>query len=178
MAKTDVKLYATGPDAKTTTATISDVNPAATSSQLVQMGHLLNNLTQNTYGKTDRINTINCDTEGGGGKLTPTISLSKTSCTLADLRDSGTAATAQYEAMTVITTDSDGEVFVKDNNLPAYQAVAAVLFTRPNDGAKILNVYCVKNYEGQTQAVAQTVTIYQAESDTYTAAEVTFTITA
>lgn len=47
------------------TTTISDVNPSATNAQLATLGTMLNALTTNTYEKTDRITTVNCDTEQG-----------------------------------------------------------------------------------------------------------------
>ena len=111
MAKTDVKLYSIDTYGKATTATISDVNPAATSSQLVQMGHLFNNLTQNTYGKTDRINTINCDNESGDSKQTPTLYLATSS------GSSISGETRSVDGNTfdsyVLHYDGDGEIVIE-----------------------------------------------------------------
>lgn len=75
MPKTDIKLYSTEPSGKATTATISDVNPDATNAQLKTLGQMLNSFTRNRYDKTNRINTIQCDTEEGGGLQTPTLQL-------------------------------------------------------------------------------------------------------
>ena len=61
MAKTDMKLTTTDTMGNTNTATITYVNPNATSSQLVTLGRMLTSLTSSAYNKTDRINTINCD---------------------------------------------------------------------------------------------------------------------
>lgn len=64
MAKTDLQLktlaQATG--AKMTT-TLTYVNPNANSATLKEFGQKLNNLTTNTYVETNRVQTINVDTE-------------------------------------------------------------------------------------------------------------------
>ena len=64
MPKTDVKLYST--DAETgakQTTTISYVNPSASGSALKNFAQQLNSLTTNTYTSSDRIETLNLDTE-------------------------------------------------------------------------------------------------------------------
>lgn len=75
MAKTDVKLNATDPLGKATTASITYVNPEATNTQLRQLGQMLNAFTNNVYESTYRINTIHCDSEAG--KQTPTLEFRK-----------------------------------------------------------------------------------------------------
>lgn len=171
MAKTDVKLYAIDNYGKATTATVSDVNPDATSSQLVQMGHLLNNLTQNTYSKTDRINTINCDTEGGSGKLTPTLTLEQSSCSVDDIR-----AKLSIDSVWVstITTDSDGDFYIKLDSSIIYPNNAYVSILHLTNGLTRFGIRAIQD----VLPAAQTIIIGQAETDTYEAAEVTFTITA
>lgn len=64
MPKTDVKLYST--DATTgakQTTTISYVNPNADYTALKNFAQQLNSLTDNTYTSSDRIETLNLDTE-------------------------------------------------------------------------------------------------------------------
>ena len=178
MADQKVIITSTNTNGQTFQKTLTDINPDAGNTELKTFAQMLYAMTDNTYGKTDRVIKINCDTEsGGGGKQTPTLTLSNTSCTVSQLKDSGVAAGDQYLAGAIITTNSDGALFVKQANLPAFQAVATSIITRPDD-VKVFSAYSVKDTNGQTQAVPQTVTIYQAESDTYKAAEVTFTITA
>lgn len=60
--KVDIKIQTTK-DGSTSTKTITDVNPAATNTQLVTLGTMLTALTTNTYVKTDKVTTVNCDTE-------------------------------------------------------------------------------------------------------------------
>lgn len=64
MAKTELKLKsknaATGQDI---TTTLTYVNPTADSATLKTFGQKLNNLTTNSYVETDRVQTINVDTE-------------------------------------------------------------------------------------------------------------------
>ena len=163
MAKTDVKLYAIDTLGKATTTTISDVNPDATSSQLVQMGHLFNNLTQNTYSKTDRINTINCDTEGGSSKQTPTLTLSPNTLSLANIQASKRNVTVSY--------DGDGQY--------------GFIFNTIQREVNINNVYdlgggSMEFFISATNGVTSgfEVKVITTETDTYTAAEATLTITA
>lgn len=73
MAKTDIKLNATDPSGKTTTTSVTYVNPEATNAQLKQLGQMLNAMTENVYESTYRINTIHCDSEAGGGAQTATL---------------------------------------------------------------------------------------------------------
>lgn len=64
MAKTDLKILSTnaGTGQKMTT-TISHINPAANSSLLRELGTKLNSMTTNNYSETNRVQTINVDTE-------------------------------------------------------------------------------------------------------------------
>lgn len=64
MAKTDLKLYskAQGSEKKITTS-LPYTNPTADSTTLKQFAVKLNNLTTNIYSETDRVQTINVDTE-------------------------------------------------------------------------------------------------------------------
>lgn len=79
MAKTELKLKsknaATGQDI---TTTLSYVNPTADSATLKTFGQKLNTFTTNNYVETDRVQTINVDTEATP-KTTSTIALSKNS---------------------------------------------------------------------------------------------------
>lgn len=64
MAKTDIKIYATeAASGKKTTTSITYVNPDADSQTLKTFAQKLNAFTTNNYVETDRIHTINVDTE-------------------------------------------------------------------------------------------------------------------
>ena len=84
MPKTDLKLKTINANsgAKINT-TISYVNGSASSGTLKQYAQLLNGLTNNIYSETDRIQTINVDTEevpgGGSTKPVPTITVNPSS---------------------------------------------------------------------------------------------------
>lgn len=76
MARTDLKLKSkdnsTGRDM---TTTITHVNENANKATLLEFGQKLNNLTVNVYEQTDRVQTINVDTEDVPiNKQTPTLS--------------------------------------------------------------------------------------------------------
>ena len=93
-------------EGKTLTRTLSHTNQSVDNDILAQFGNRLAALTTNTYGSTDRITTVNCDTEEGGGvKPTPTLSMATTSYSAATL-DSGQFTDDGFE----ITTNSDGEI--------------------------------------------------------------------
>lgn len=65
MPKTDIKVYST--DAATgskITTSVGYVNPNATNAVLKSFAQQLNDLTTNTYSSSDRIETVNLDTEG------------------------------------------------------------------------------------------------------------------
>ncbi len=86
MPRTDLKLTTTNisTGAKQTTS-IPFINASASSGVLLSFARQLNRLTTNTYGETNRVQTINVDTEevpeeggGGGGLLDPNMTLSST----------------------------------------------------------------------------------------------------
>ena len=171
MATEQIKVTSTSPNASTSTKTITYTNPEATNEQLKQLGQKLNAFTDNTYGKTDRVITINCDTESGDdGKQTPTLSLAQSSCSVADI-----SAKIGSDWSTIITTDSDGAFYVKfDSSLVAYTNAAWVSVCQNSGQPVVFSIRAIQN----ALPGAQTIIIGQAETDTYKAAEVTFTITA
>lgn len=76
MAKVDLKIKSTTPTAQSQTTTISYVNPALTNEQLSTLGHTLNALTDNHYDESQKVTTVNVDSEDD--KQTPTILSAKT----------------------------------------------------------------------------------------------------
>ena len=168
MAEQKLIFSATTPDGLDASKTISNFNPDASNAQLAQLGQKLIAFTDNTYGKTDRVIKYNCDTESGGSKLTPNLSLSTTSASIANLTTSANGSVPY-----TITTDSDGALSVGFEDV----ADAAVVTITYANGNHYLGVF-KRTTAASDSIVPQTVTIYQAETNTYKAASVTFTITA
>jgi len=65
MATTALKITATSNGSKVTT-TINDVNPNATNAQLAQLGNKFNAFTTNFYAYSEKITTVNVDTQSDG----------------------------------------------------------------------------------------------------------------
>lgn len=64
MPKVDLKLYSLGTqDGKKITSTVNYVNPDANNTVLKTFAQQLNSLTTNVYDSTDRVETMNVDTE-------------------------------------------------------------------------------------------------------------------
>lgn len=140
------------------TSTISDINPEATNAQLAQLGTKFNALTTNLYKESNRITTVNVDTEPGGGtKPTPTLTLSQTSIAASQFT-TGTPTT-----LCTVTTNSDGNLYVRQT-APLYltQANQTIIGTTVT-GASVQ---------------AQTVYIGVTETDSFKGFEVAFEITA
>lgn len=76
MAKRQLKLYAKPQAGNTTTTTINNVNPQVTSATMESFTKMLNAFTNNTYEKTDLVETTNIDTETV--KVMPTITIDST----------------------------------------------------------------------------------------------------
>lgn len=65
MPKVDLKIYSTdAAEGKKITTSVTYVNPDASNSVLQSFAQQLNAFTTNTYGETDRVETVNVDTEG------------------------------------------------------------------------------------------------------------------
>ena len=179
MAEQKLIISATTPDGLDASKTISSINPDATNAQLAQFGQKVTALTDNTYGKTDRVITINCDTESGGGaKTQATITLMNESETLANVK---TALTSNINLYNLgMTYDGDGQLYAFVSSSPTnYVAVS----NPTNSMAAPTTYYCRiasgNNADIVPQIVAPIViTIRADETDNYTAAEATFTITA
>ncbi len=64
MPKVDLKLYSTdAADGKKITTSVTYVNPAASNAVLKSFAQQLNALTTNNYTQTDRVETVNVDTD-------------------------------------------------------------------------------------------------------------------
>lgn len=149
--------------------TINNVNPNATNAQLATVAAMLTALTNCTYQKTDRITKVNCDTEPGGGtKPEPTLTLSKNTCTKADVGKSASIAT--------ITTNSDGVLYARFsypmNNWEYAQAALTVL---ENETPSVL--ITTANGENEHNTWPQIIYIGVTETDNFQGKEVAYTIT-
>ena len=166
MSSTSLKLVSSNAQtgAKINTS-IPYVNESASSATLKQYGQMLNALTTNNYLQTDRVQTINVDTEEVPveiEKATATITLSTTTA-------SGTTATGEGgEFSFTYNGDYNGDFYNS---------------THPLDG----NAYFVKisgnsvsyksQYSSGRPAANSTITIMAPETESYKSATATFTFT-
>ena len=142
-------------EGKTLTRTLSHTNQSVDNDILAQFGNRLAALTTNTYGSTDRITTVNCDTEEGGGvKPTPTLSMATTSYSAAAL-DSAQFTDDGFE----ITTNSDGKIALSFSGFDS-----ATGMTMPT--ACVLNgrLYLRKCFSGSTSTGVIHVTALPSEN--------------
>ena len=172
MAEQKLIFSATTPDGLDASKTISNFNPDASNAQLAQLGQKLIAFTDNTYGKTDRVIKYNCDTEGGGSKLTPTFTLAKTTDTAANVK------AATYPPQNVVLSYSIDFTYDGDGIVSAY-------CTDGNIGATVINTSNMQRFVVCSYMPAAdlninntaTFTFTASETDTYKAATATFTIT-
>ena len=174
MADQKIILTSTNPGGQTLQKTLTDINPDATNAQLKTFGQKLNALTNNTYGKTDRIIKYNCDTEEGGGSQTPTLtvptSVSKADFEAAALGQAGTCYSFN------ITYDGDATPFAFTSD--KYACAGAAEFSSGN--AWTIRLALPKNLHGDIAYPTYpfTVTVRADATDNFKAAEATFTVTA
>lgn len=153
MSKIDLKLTATGPNAEVTTTTISYANPNATNAELLNFTRALNNLTQNTYGDTQKVTTTNLDTEGT--KQQAILTLSTTTITTANLVSQSRNISYTY--------NGDGTVYISETN----QDPGTITYRVHG------NTLTVNGGSGPNPC---TLTLYSSETDNYTAASATLDI--
>lgn len=179
MATEQIKVTTTSTMGSTSTKSISYTNPDASNEQLMQLGKKLTALTDNTYGKTDRVITINCDTEGGGSKQTATITLTTSTITLADLKSELTSSSVGRKPITGISYDGDGNLYVyvdpDSSNASGYVGVSCIYTHSGSTAFAFLG--------GTSEAINNmtapfNVIIRADETDNYKAATATFTVTA
>ena len=170
MPKTDIKLYSTEPSGKATTATISDVNPEATNAQLKTLGQMLNAFTRNRYDKTNRINTIQCDTEEGDEKQTATLTATPNPISWATFK----AAIANNGVFEItLTYDGDANGFFVKN---VYTFVTTRIENSKIICSSSLQAAAIPDY---SQAIADNpLGIETEETDNFKAATLTIPFTA
>lgn len=149
------------------TKTINNVNPAATNAQLATFATKLNALTTNTYQKSDRVTTVNVDTEpGGGAKPTPTLTLSQASIAITDV--SAISASPAITPRVTITTNSDGTPYIRYASTGSSSDAFYYVVMFGNEFTPL---------KGANANTAQKIYIGVTETDSYQGAEVEFNIT-
>ena len=152
MARTDAKLHSKGLGGETITTTIGYISPNATNNEIKTFAQMLNGITNNVYDNTDKVTTVNCDTEDD--KTTPTINTSMTIPSGA--KNSDLEISANYTGNTKVYTYNNTRIkFYFDQSTNKYNVFV------PND-------ISARNY---------TIDLYAPESTLYNAMETTVTIT-
>lgn len=171
--KEQIKLYATK-SGKAVSKTINNVNPDASNMTLAEFGTKLNDLTSNTYERTDRVTTINCDSEpGGGAKPTPTITLNPATKTAAEAQSA--MATNGLAQLASVTSNSTGRLY-------SYQKVKTdgnnnTILTTIDVGNKLQMFNNSKGVNMSPALAGQSIVVGVEETDEYAAGEVEFTFT-
>ena len=156
MAKTSLILTSTEQTTgKTLQKTITDVNPDASSEALLGFAQRLNALTTNVYGKTDRVDKLNVDTETSANLLTPTFTMTKTSYSLT------TDASGDHILMG-LTYNGDGALYVEGFYSSA--GLKAFNYASSAEGGTIA-------FSKTTLTAGQTLKIGYAQGDTYKATD-------
>lgn len=111
MPKTNVKLYATDYLATQTTTTINYINPSATKQEILNFTHALNNLTDNTYNKSEKIVTTDLDNESDT-KPIPTLTISNTNFSTQNFALVNYMYMLYGDRTPTITYTGDGDFFI------------------------------------------------------------------
>lgn len=161
MAKTELKLKsknaATGQDI---TTTLTYVNPNANSTTLKTFGQKLNAMTTNIYGETDRVQTINVDTEevpGGSSKPAHTLTVT---------RDWWSSSAALSMSIT-FTYDGDFNTLKAFTNRPNDVEAGFPEYTELTTGAENTATLKVVGYQGIPYG--KPIILYAPETENYAA---------
>lgn len=163
-------LKATDSSDKTVTTTISNVNPESTNTELLTTAQMLNALTRNVYESTDKVETTNLDT--ASEKLNPTFSLSTTTLSRAAMSGTGTK-TSDFIS---VTYNGDGNVYFDDATLLEWKN--GLNITELSYTVEGVRRFKVSLWQGVDYTFPIELKVYTTETDNYTAAQVTITITA
>lgn len=144
------------------------ISPEATNSELKAFAQAANALTENTYNGSKKVTQVDLDT--ATGKQTPTFTLDKTTDTKANV----CAGQNGFVCYTITYTyDGDGQIFVYTDENAGSLGVAQY---RPMNQLNICSIFSpAQTASGITQNAV--ITFRTTETDTYKAAEATFTIT-
>lgn len=159
--KTTLQLIANNTAGKSVTTNIQYVNPTAQPSQLRQFAEKINNLTKNTLINTNKIDVTGL--YGASDKQIASITLEKTSDTLANVKASG----MMYNVSFTFTSDATPYAYA-DADTNYVQVIS------PSESPRI----SIIPYANQANNYAAgTIIVRVEETENYTAAEATFTIT-
>ena len=178
MAKTSAIITSTDPTTgKTLQKTLTDINPDASNAQIATFGGMLNAITGNGYVNTFRVDKVNCDLESGGGdtRPTPTLTLSESTTTLADLKSAVTSGV--YAKIISLTYSGDAPVIATSFNPSVYFGAVVAPDTSQSDNTHNFIMFGSSNLSA-TVTTGFTITITAPETDNYKAASATFTVTA
>ena len=154
MARTDAKLHSKGLGGETITTTIGYISPNATNNEIKTFAQMLNGITNNVYDNTDKVTTVNCDTEDD--KQTPTIDTNIT------------VGSSVYGRTFTMASDYTG-------NAPVYMSM------EPNDCPISIRLQSDKQYRisvpNSPNTGTFTIPIYAPETTLYNKMETNLTIT-
>lgn len=181
MSTTAIIVNATDALGKSAQKSVTNVNPAATNSQLVSLGQAINAISNNTYGGTVRIDKTDCDTEptpAGLGKTATQVTITPTANpisfdTLAEQMTTegggefvfGTVTTSRGE-----TYESKYAVYVSVQYLAGLVYEGDITLTASDEGG-------AASHLGDVQETGFDITIVALEDDTYAMGAATVHVT-
>lgn len=105
MAKTSAIITYTDANGKAMQKTLTDINPEATNTEIKTFAQKMVGMTDNVYVQTDRVDKVNCDSEAGGGRQTPTLTVADTNWNYQRNDGNGTNSSA-------FTYSGDGTLYI------------------------------------------------------------------
>ena len=161
MATTAIIVNATDALGKSAQKSVTNVNPAATNSQLVSLGQAINAISNNTYGGTVRIDKTDCDTEQSVVKKpVPTLTVE-----LADTGEEG-AFVATYSGdgtLHIIGSANDNDEYLKSVRLDNVTLTNGVFEFDQNTLADGLGITHMVVYATETDNFAAAVAVWNEE---------------
>lgn len=167
MAKTNLKLYSTDDLGQDITTTINYANPEASKNDILAFTQNLNNLTTNIYKETEKITTVNVDSEPIPS--TPTLTASKTQYSASEFTTSMGFSVAT--TFTELTYNGDGGFFIARDALDA----GMCLETSVDNGVVTIRL---RYMTAKPPTFPCTFNVGFTETNNYKAASVEITITA
>lgn len=176
MASTAININATNQNGKSVRKSVPNVNPAATSEQLVAFGQMVSAVSNNTYGGTTRIDKTDCDTEqtpSGLGKIATQVSITLNSDSFSASEVAEAIYDSYFELGSVATdrSESDETNFAVYINTGAAQSVW--LAGRVGENTLYLSKADSAPPIEELVAGGMDVTIVALENDTYAAGSAT-----
>ena len=150
---------------KTLQKTITDVNPDASSEAMLGFVQRLNALTTNVYGKTDRVDKVNVDTESAATLITPTLTINGLTDGHVTIAGGSDIANKQF------FTNSDGGIYA---NKALFDAGMQMSINYHGEDSGYFVSFSKKD---NTATLPVTFTMGFAQTATYKGVEWTVTIT-